>query len=142
MNKINQIIIINGPNLNLLGKRDPEVYGHISFEEYFLQLQEKFPDIKLEYYQSNHEGGLIDKLHQVGFEDYGIVINPGGYTHTSIALRDAVDAITAPVIEVHISNIYERETFRHFSFLKDVCKESIVGKGLAGYDLALEKLTA
>jgi 3-dehydroquinate dehydratase-2 len=125
-----------------LGKRQPEIYGSQTFEEYFSLLEKKYEqeDIVLYYFQSNHEGTLIDKLHEVGFLWNGIIFNAGGYTHTSIALADAVAAIATPVIEVHISNIYEREEFRHHSFLKNVCVESIVGKGLKGYDEAIQLL--
>lgn len=132
------IQIINGPNLNLLGKREPEIYGTQTFEEYFEELKLQFPNQELHYYQSNHEGALIDKLHEIGFSYDGIVINPGGYTHTSIALADAVAGIETPVIEVHISNIYEREEFRHHSYVKPNCKSSIVGQGLEGYKQAIE----
>ncbi len=135
-----KILILNGPNLNLLGTRQPEIYGNQSFEEYFDILEKKYAKHQLYYTQSNHEGVLIDKLHQVGFIWDGIVFNAGGYTHTSIALADAVAAIETPVVEVHISNIYEREEFRRHSFLKEVCIESIVGKGLQGYDEAIELL--
>ena len=137
-----KILILNGPNLNLLGKRQPEIYGSQTFEEYFSLLEKKYEqeDIVLYYFQSNHEGTLIDKLHEVGFLWNGIIFNAGGYTHTSIALADAVAAIATPVIEVHISNIYEREEFRHHSFLKNECVESIVGKGLKGYDEAIQLL--
>lgn len=137
-----KILILNGPNLNLLGKRQPEIYGSQTFEEYFSLLEKKYEqeDIVLYYFQSNHEGTLIDKLHEVGFLWDGIIFNAGGYTHTSIALADAVAAIATPVVEVHISNIYEREEFRHHSFLKNVCVESIVGKGLKGYDEAIQLL--
>ena len=132
------IQIINGPNLNLLGKREPEIYGTQTFEEYFEELKLKFPNQELHYFQSNHEGALIDKLHEIGFSYDGIVINPGGYTHTSIALADAVAGIETPVIEVHISNIYEREEFRHHSYVKPNCISSIVGQGLDGYRQAIE----
>lgn len=137
-----KILILNGPNLNLLGKRQPEIYGSQTFEKYFSLLEKKYEqeDIVLYYFQSNHEGTLIDKLHEVGFLWDGIIFNAGGYTHTSIALADAVAAIATPVVEVHISNIYEREEFRHHSFLKNVCVESIVGKGLKGYDEAIQLL--
>ena len=135
-----KILILNGPNLNLLGKREPEIYGSQSFEEYFSILEKKYIEHQLYYFQSNHEGALIDKLHQVGFLWDGIVFNAGGYTHTSVALADAVAAITTPVAEVHISNIYEREEFRHHSYLKKVCVESIVGKGLEGYDMCIDFL--
>lgn len=137
-----KILILNGPNLNLLGKRQPEIYGNQSFEDYFDILEKQFEneDLQLYYFQSNHEGILIDKLHEVGFLWDGIIFNAGGYTHTSIALADAVAAISTPVVEVHISNIYDREEFRHHSFLKNVCVESIVGKGLKGYEEAIHYL--
>ena len=135
------ILILNGPNLNLLGKRNPDIYGNKSFSDYFKELTAQFPDHYLEYFQSNHEGALIDKLHEVGFSFDGIIFNAGGYTHTSVAIRDAVDAITTLVIEVHISNIYEREKFRRFSYLEEVCHASIVGKGLDGYAEAIELIT-
>jgi len=134
------ILILNGPNLNLLGVRQPEIYGTQTFEQYYMELKETFTEVDLTYYQSNHEGALIDKLHEVGFEIDGIVINPGGYTHTSVALADAVASITTPVVEVHISNIYEREAFRHHSYVKPVALDSIVGKGLQGYNLAIKRL--
>lgn len=133
-----KILIINGPNLNLLGKREPEIYGIITFEAYFSDLQQVFPDLELEYFQSNHEGALIDKLHEVGFSIDGIVLNAGAYSHTSIALADAIGSITTPVVEVHISNIHARESFRHHSFLSAKCAGSIVGLGLDGYRLALD----
>lgn len=135
-----QILILNGPNLNLLGRREPEIYGHQTFEDFYAHLKVRYTDITLSYFQSNHEGALIDKLQEVGFEIDGIVFNPGGYTHTSIALADTVSAIPAPVIEVHISNIYERESFRHHSYIKAVALSSIVGEGLNGYHLAIQKL--
>lgn len=134
------IQIINGPNLNLLGKREPEIYGSQTFEEYFDYLKAEYPNHDLHYFQSNHEGALIDKMQEVGFRADGIIINPGGYTHTSIALADTAAAITSPVIEVHISNIYERETFRHHSYIKTNCKASIVGQGIDGYKQAIELL--
>lgn len=134
------IIIMNGPNLNLLGKRQPTIYGNRSFEDYFEELVSLFSDHKLEYYQSNHEGALIDKLQEVGFDWDGIILNAGGYTHTSVALTDTVAAIETPVVEVHISNIYERESFRHHSYLTPNCVESIVGKGLEGYKEAVQYL--
>ena len=134
------IVILNGPNLNLIGRREPEIYGDISFDEYIPQLREKFPDIKITYHQSNHEGVLIDYLHLYGFTVDGILLNAGGYTHTSIALADAVKAITTAVIEVHISNIYERESFRHHSYLKSVCIGSIVGQGLKGYENGIKEI--
>lgn len=135
--------IVNGPNLNLLGKRQPEIYGSQSFEEYFEGLKAQFPEHNLTYFQSNHEGALIDILHEFGFEDdTAAVINPGGYTHTSIALADAIAGIEIPVVEVHISNIYEREEFRHHSFIKPSCAHSIVGEGLNGYRQAIEWILA
>ncbi len=133
-----RILIINGPNLNLLGKREPEVYGTLTFEAYLETLKSKFPDFSLEYYQSNVEGLLIDKIHEVGFTFDGIIINAGAYTHTSIAIADAIRAVKAPVIEVHISNVYSREEFRHHSYLSAACKACVVGFGLDSYRLALE----
>lgn len=135
-----KILIINGPNLNLLGIREPEIYGNQTFEEYFAALKKNHANIELEYYQSNHEGSIIDKLHEVGFSHDGIILNAGGYTHTSIAIADAIKGIETPVAEVHISNIYEREPFRHHSYIKSVCVKSIVGKGLIGYDEAIKFL--
>lgn len=132
------IIIINGPNLNLLGKREPTVYGNQSFEDYFDLLVNLFPDANLTWFQSNVEGELINKLHEVGFSIDGIVLNAGGYTHTSVALSDAVAAISAPVIEVHISNIFAREEYRHISLLSKHCKGIISGLGLQGYQLAIQ----
>ena len=132
-----KIAIINGPNLNLLGKREPEVYGHLSFEEYFEQLKISFPEVELHYYQNNSEGELINYLHELGFSFDGIILNAGAFTHTSIALADAIAAITTPVIEVHISNVYARESFRHHSFLSKNCKGVIVGLGLKGYELGI-----
>lgn len=136
-----KILILNGPNLNLLGKREPSVYGTQSFEAYFTQLKNDFPAVELHYYQSNVEGELINKLHEVGFTFDGIVFNPGGYTHTSVAIGDAVAAISTPVIEVHISNTLAREEFRHNSFVGPKAKGIIIGLGLEGYRLALEALT-
>jgi len=133
-----KIIIINGPNLNLLGRRQPEIYGSQTFEDYFAILKSKFSTVELEYFQSNHEGSLIDKIHEVGFSYDGIIINAGGYTHTSIALMDAISSVTTPVVEVHISNIYEREEFRHLSYIEKVAVKSIVGQGLPGYDEGIE----
>jgi 3-dehydroquinate dehydratase-2 len=134
------IIIINGANLNLLGKREPHIYGNLSFEEYFLTLREKYSteNIHLHYFQSNHEGELLDKIHEVGFSFKGIILNAGAFTHTSIALRDAIAGITTPTIEVHISNVYAREEFRHYSYISAKCVGSITGLGLKGYDLAIE----
>ncbi len=133
-----KILIINGPNLNLLGKREPKVYGSTSFEEYFEKLKTKYKKVKLEYYQSNVEGELIDKIHSVGFSYDGIIINAGAYTHTSVALRDAIAGIESPVIEVHISNTHQREEFRHHSYISPVCKGIILGFGLDSYRLAIE----
>jgi 3-dehydroquinate dehydratase II len=132
-----KIAIINGPNLNLLGKREPEVYGTQTFEEYFEQLKAKFPSIEFHYYQSNVEGELINELQRVGFDYDGIVLNPGGYTHTSVALGDCIAAIKAPVIEVHISNVHAREDFRKISHVSAKAKGSIVGLGMKGYELAI-----
>lgn len=133
-----KIIIINGPNLNLLGKREPEVYGNITFVDYFTDLKKKHSNIELEYFQSNIEGELIDKLHEVGFDHDGIILNAAAYTHTSIGIGDAVKAIEAPVIEVHISNVYAREEFRHHSYVSSNAKGIIIGMGLKGYELALQ----
>jgi 3-dehydroquinate dehydratase-2 len=135
-----QVLILNGPNLNLLGKREPTVYGSQSFEEYFTTLQTLFPDVQLTYFQSNHEGAMIDKIHEVGFSFDGIVINAGGYTHTSVALADALSSVTTPAVEVHISNIHAREAFRHHSYLTSRCKGMICGLGLKGYELAVQYL--
>ena len=135
-----QIIIINGPNLNLLGVRQPEIYGRKSFEEYFTELESEFSDFNLHYYQSNHEGDLIDKIHGVGYRFDGIILNAGGFTHTSIAIADALRAITTPVVEVHLTNIYERESYRHTNFIKESAVQSIVGRGLNGYKEAIEYL--
>lgn len=136
----NQILIINGPNLNLIGKREISIYGDVSLEEYLEELDPIFPEVEIGHFQSNHEGALIDKLHEIGFDSIGVVLNAGALTHTSIALRDAVKAITAPVVEVHISNIYEREEFRHHSYLTDVCVHNIIGQGILGYRQAVEYL--
>jgi 3-dehydroquinate dehydratase-2 len=135
-----RILIINGPNLNLLGRREPEIYGSTSFEDYFLELKIRFNGIHLEYFQSNHEGAILDKLHDAGFNADGIVINAGAYAHTSIALADAVAAIRTPAVEVHISNVFERETWRHHSWLSAKCEGCIFGLGLEGYALAVEYL--
>jgi 3-dehydroquinate dehydratase-2 len=131
------IVIINGPNLNLLGKREPEVYGNQTFESYFVDLQKEFPNLSLTYFQSNIEGELISKIQEVGFHFDGIVLNSGAYTHTSIGIADAVKAVTTPVIEVHISNTFAREDFRHQSFTAPHTKGVIVGFGLESYRLAL-----
>lgn len=132
-----KIIIINGPNLNLLGKREPEIYGTQTFEDYFTELKNEFPQIELDYYQSNVEGELINKLHEIGFTYDGIILNAGGYTHTSVALADAVASIKTKVIEVHISNIFAREEFRHTSLLSKNCVGIISGLGMKGYEMAL-----
>jgi 3-dehydroquinate dehydratase-2 len=137
-----KIIIINGPNLNLLGKREPEVYGKASFEDYFEELKNSFSTIDLSYFQSNHEGEIIDKIHEIGFDYDGIIINAGGLTHTSVALADALSAIKTPAMEVHISNIHAREEFRHKSFLSSRCVGMICGLGLKGYEMALRYFVA
>ncbi|MEC8323224.1 MAG: type II 3-dehydroquinate dehydratase [Bacteroidota bacterium] len=133
-----KIIIINGPNLNLLGKREPDIYGSQSFEGYFKSLQEDFSYLELDYFQSNIEGELIDKLHDVGFTYDGIVLNAAAYTHTSVGIGDAVKGISTPVIEVHISNTFSREEFRHQSFISPNAKGVILGFGLKSYALALQ----
>ncbi|CAL2079980.1 3-dehydroquinate dehydratase [Tenacibaculum sp. 190524A02b] len=133
-----KIIIINGPNLNLLGKREPTIYGNNSFEEYYKDLQKKYSNCNLEYFQSNIEGELVNKLHEVGFDFDGIVLNAAAYTHTSVAIADAVKAITTPVVEVHISNVYAREQFRHKSYLAPNTKGIITGFGLLSYELAIQ----
>jgi 3-dehydroquinate dehydratase II len=135
-----KIIIINGPNLNLLGVREPEIYGGRTFEDYLAELQQKFPGVKLEYYQSNIEGEIITKIQETGFAYDGIVLNAGAYTHTSIGIADAVKAVASPVIEVHISNTFSRETFRHQSYLSPVAAGVIIGFGLKGYEMALQAL--
>lgn len=132
-----KILILNGPNLNLLGVREKGIYGDQSFESYLEELKAKFPGLELSYFQSNSEGAIIDKLHEIGFSFDGVVLNAGAYTHTSVAIADAIAAITTPVIEVHISNVHQRETFRHHSYLSKNCKGIIVGFGLDGYRLAL-----
>ncbi|MDC6352020.1 type II 3-dehydroquinate dehydratase [Zeaxanthinibacter sp. PT1] len=132
-----KIIIINGPNLNLLGKREPEIYGSSSFENYFSELQFKFKEVQLEYYQSNIEGEIISKIQEVGFSYDGIVLNAAAYTHTSVGIGDAIKAIETPVVEVHISNTYKREDFRHVSYISPVAKGVILGFGLLGYELAI-----
>ncbi len=133
-----KIIIINGPNLNLTGTREPEIYGTSTFSQIVAQLQSAFPNITLEYFQSNSEGVLIDKLHEVGFNHDGIILNPGGYSHTSIALADAIKAINTPVIEVHLSNIASRETFRHHTYTGANCVGIISGLGIKGYKSAID----
>ena len=135
-----KIQIINGPNLNLLGTREPDIYGNNSFESYLEGLREDYPDIEIGYYQSNVEGLLIDKLQEVGFDWDGIILNAGAYTHTSIALQDCIRSLKAPVVEVHISNVFQREDYRHHSYLSPTCKGVICGFGLDSYRLALEAL--
>lgn len=135
-----KFIIINGPNLNLLGVRQPEVYGNRTFEDYLAELKSAFPQVEIDYYQSNVEGEIINKMHEVGFTYDGIVLNAGGYSHTSVAIHDAISSIRTQVVEVHISNIYAREEYRHHSLLSDACKGVICGLGLTGYRLALEGL--
>lgn len=137
-----KIIIINGPNLNLLGKREPEVYGSDTFEDYFQQLQLRFPEVQLEYFQSNIEGELIDKVQVAGFDYDGIVLNAAAYTHTSIGLGDAVKAVETPVVEVHISNVAAREPFRHDSHISGGAAGVIFGFGMLGYELAIRSFLA
>ena len=132
-----KIVIINGPNLNLLGIREKNIYGQISFEDYYTQLVADYPQITFDYFQSNVEGILIDKLHEIGFSVDGIILNAGGYTHTSVALADAISAIKTPVVEVHISNVFAREEFRHVSLIGAACKGSISGFGMDSYRLAI-----
>ncbi|WP_298512801.1 type II 3-dehydroquinate dehydratase [uncultured Kordia sp.] len=136
------IIIINGPNLNLLGKREPEIYGSATFEDYFETLKSQFPKVNLSYYQSNVEGELINKLQEVGFEYDGIILNAGAYTHTSIAIGDAIKGITSPVVEVHISNTFGREAFRHQSYISPNAKGVILGFGMQSYQLAIQSFLA
>lgn len=133
-----KIIIINGPNLNLLGQREPTIYGDASFEDYFKSLQKKYPKVQLEHFQSNIEGELIDKLHEVGFDYDGIILNAAAYTHTSVGIGDAVIAIESPVVEVHISNVHAREEFRHHSYISKNATGVIIGFGLKGYELGLQ----
>ena len=133
-----QIIIINGPNLNLLGTREPDTYGDTSFQIYFEQLKTVFPTLEIHYYQSNVEGEIINKLHEVGFIYDGIVLNAGGYTHTSVAISDAIAAIEVPVVEVHISNVHAREDYRHHSLLAKNCKGIVTGFGLKSYEMAVD----
>lgn len=135
-----KIQIINGPNINLLGKREPSIYGSQSFEDYLLELKKAYPQIEFDYYQSNVEGEMINKIHQVGFDYDGIVLNAGAYTHTSIALQDAIRAVKTPVVEVHISNVHAREEFRHKSMISCACVGVICGFGLHSYRLAVEAL--
>ncbi len=135
-----KIQIINGPNLNLLGRREPGIYGSASFDDYLPQLQARYPDVQIDYYQSNVEGELINKMQEVGFTYDGIVLNAGAYTHTSIALQDCIRSLKCPVIEVHISNVHQREEFRHHSMISAACKGVICGFGLDSYRLAVEAL--
>lgn len=134
------ILIINGPNLNLLGKREPSIYGDKDFESYLQELKNLFPSVSISYFQSNHEGEIIDKLHAEGFTANGIVLNAGAYTHTSVGIADAVKSISSPVIEVHISNVFAREEFRHHSFLSPVCMGVICGFGMQSYQLAIQAI--
>jgi 3-dehydroquinate dehydratase-2 len=133
-----QLLILNGPNLNLLGQREPEIYGNQNFDSYFDELKLQFPMVKLDYFQSNVEGEIINKLQEVGFSYDGILLNAGAYTHTSVAISDCVKAITAPVVEVHISNTFSRETFRHQSYISPNAKGVIIGFGLKSYALAIQ----
>ncbi|MBP5732143.1 MAG: type II 3-dehydroquinate dehydratase [Bacteroidaceae bacterium] len=135
-----KIQIINGPNLNLLGVREPEVYGSTNFDSFLAELRKAYPQTQIEYFQSNTEGALVDKIHEVGFSFDGIVLNAGAYTHTSVALLDAIKAVSTPVIEVHISNIHQREEFRHHSMISAGCKGVICGFGLDSYRLAIEAI--
>ena len=135
-----KILILNGPNLNLLGKREPEIYGHVSFDDYLVQLHERFPQHDLSYFQTNHEGVLIDRLQEADGQYDAVVMNPGGYAHTSIALADCIRAISIPVVEVHISDISKREPYRRHSFTAEACIKCISGLGLEGYAKAVETL--
>lgn len=135
-----KILILNGPNLNMLGKRNPELYGNRSFGDYLEELRAEFPKLQLEYFQSNHEGAMIDFLQQSSEGAAGVVINGGGLSHTSVCLADAVADTGLPAVEVHISDVYAREAYRHHSFLKEICKKQITGRGLEGYRLALQLL--
>jgi len=137
-----KIQIINGPNLNLLGVREPQVYGQSSFSEYLDRLRSDFPEIEIDFFQSNIEGELINKIQEAGFGSNGIILNAGGYTHTSVAIRDAIKAVPAPVVEVHISNVHAREEFRHQSMLTAVCAGVIAGFGLDSYRLAVEAIAS
>lgn len=134
------IEIINGPNLNLTGVREPEVYGSTTMEEYIASLRKQFPDVEISYYQSNVEGELINRIQQVGFRYDGLIVNLGGYSHSSVALRDALLAVPAPKIEVHLSNIFAREEYRHHSLITSACRGMICGLGLLGYEMALRSL--
>ena len=136
-----KLLIINGPNLNLLGKREKNIYGDKSFEDFFKTLKDSFSEIELHYFQSNIEGEIIDKIHEFGFNQDGMIINAGAYTHTSVAIRDAIAGVTTPVVEVHISNTLSREDFRHKSIIGPVCKGCIMGFGLDSYKLAIQSFT-
>lgn len=136
------IEIINGPNLNLTGRREPEIYGSVTMEQYLDELRQSFPEVQIGYYQSNVEGEIINRIHEVGFSADGIIINVGGYSHTSVALHDALAAVPAPAIEVHLSNIFAREEYRHHSLLTSACRGIICGLGLKGYKLAVSALLA
>ncbi|MCA5006490.1 type II 3-dehydroquinate dehydratase [Sphingobacterium bovistauri] len=135
-----KILVLNGPNLNLLGVREKSIYGNQSFDEYFVSLKARFSNVELSYFQSNSEGAIIDKLHEIGFDIDGIVLNAGAYTHTSVAIGDAIAAVNTPVVEVHISNVHQRESFRHHSYLSKNCKGVILGFGLDSYRLGIESL--
>lgn len=137
-----KILILNGPNLNLLGKREPEIYGRMSFEEYLPTLHSAFPEVEFSFFQTNHEGVLIDRLQEADGRFDGVVMNPGAYAHTSIAIADCIRAISIPVVEVHLSDITQRESFRHHSFTAEACVKCIVGKGLEGYALGVRELLA
>ena len=136
-----KVLILNGPNLNLLGKREPTIYGHNSFDDFYKKLAEDFIDLRLSYFQSNVEGELINKLHEIGFSYDGVIFNAGGYTHTSVAIADAVAAIDTPVVEVHISNVYSREDYRHHSLMAKNCIGVIAGFGMQSYKMAIDFLS-
>lgn len=138
--RMKNLLIINGPNINLTGKREPDIYGNMTYEDYFNRLVNMFPEINIKTVQTNHEGEIIDLIQKYGFEYDGIILNAGGYTHTSVAIRDAIAAVTSPVVEVHISNIYAREEFRQKSLISPVCKGTICGFGMDSYRLAVEAL--
>lgn len=135
-----KILILNGPNLNLLGKREPEIYGNLSFDDYLPQLRNRFQQHEIHYFQSNHEGILIDKLQEADSQYDAVVMNPGAYAHTSIALADCIRAIHIPVVEIHITDIKQRESYRHHSFTAEACERCIIGQGIKGYDKAIESL--
>ena len=135
-----KISIINGPNLNLLGKREPDKYGYVTFDDYMVSLKERYPNIELHYFQSNIEGEIIDEIHRKGFSSDGLIINAGGYTHTSVAIADAISSVKTPVVEVHITNISAREEFRHTSLISSRCIGSVAGFGLDSYRLGMEAL--